>query len=366
MIINRYLTREILLTLLAVLAVLLLIFMGRYFARYLAWAAEGFIASSIVIDMLVLRTLSAMNVMLPFALYLSVLIAFGRLYKDSEMTALAASGVSTTKVLRPVLGLAAIFMLVVGALSFYISPWAQETALQLQEQTESKAQVEGLAAGQFAQLKSDNNPVFYAEGLTEDRQQMSNVFVQIRDEEEIIIYSADSGYQTTDPQTGQRFFVLLNGKRYQIRPGDNRVNIQVYRKSAFRVDEKDIVLKKRGKREISTAQLIQDFQIEDIAELQWRLSLPLSALLLPLLAVLLSRTSPRQGRFGKLFVAILIFIFYNNALGISRSWVEAGQVSPLLGMWWVHCILVLLIAFLYSRQSGWRWKKQHRQLLAAR
>lgn len=364
MIINRYIIKEVLLTLFAVLAVLLLIFMGSFFARFLGFAAEGFISNSIVLDLMGLKTLSALNVMLPFSLYLSVLIAFGRLYKDSEMTALSASGIGIGSVLQPILQVSIVFMLIVGALSFYISPWALDKVLQLQEQTEAKAQLDGIVSGQFAQLKSERKPVFYAESLSDDKKSMNNVFVQIREPDNtLVIYSASSGYQTDEDATGERFFVLNNGRRYQLTPGDNQVNIQVYKKSAFRIEEKGVVTKSRDKNETPTASLLAKYELADIAELQWRVAMPLSALLLPILAALLSRTSPRQGRFSKLFLAIIIFIFYNNALGLSRSWIESRELSPVIGLWWTHCLLVILIIHLYARHSGWYIRKRTRQLL---
>jgi lipopolysaccharide export system permease protein len=349
----------------AVLTVLLLIFMGQFFGRYLAWAAEGFISSSIVFDMLMLRTLGALNVMLPFALYLSVLIAFGRLYKDSEMTALSASGVSLGNILRPVFFLSFFFMLIVGAFSFYITPWANDHVLQLREQTESAAKLEGIVAGQFAQIKSENAPVFYAEDISEETQSMNNVFVQIREGDELVIYSARQGMLIKDPDTGVEYFLLSDGYRYQMTPGKNKINIQNYKKSAFRMEDRDVVFKQRTQREKPTSSLFQNLMPLDIAEIQWRTALPLSVLLLPMLAVLLSKTSPRQGRFAKLLVAIVIFIIYNNALSVSKSWIETSQIPAMLGMWWVHLGLLLYIIFLYSRHSGWLQRKKYQRLMVS-
>ena len=135
MVIDRYLAKEVMQTLLAVLVVLLLIFMGRYFALYLADASAGKISAAIVVDMLLLQTLASLSVILPFGLYVAVLLAFGRLYKDSEMTALAACGVGIGRVLRTVLALAVLCSGVVAVLAFWGTPWAHEKALQVKEQT---------------------------------------------------------------------------------------------------------------------------------------------------------------------------------------------------------------------------------------
>lgn len=87
--------------------------------------------------------------------------------------------------------------------------------------------------------------------------------------------------------------------------------------------------------------------------------MPLATVLLAVLAVLLSRTSPRQGRFAKLFIAILIFVTYYNTLGVAMSWVQRGVVPAVVGLWWVHLVLMILIAVLAIRHWGSRWVWSH-------
>jgi len=360
LIIYRYLIKEILVTFVAVLVVLLLIFMGNFFGRYLSWAAEGFIASGIVMDLLLLRTVGALGVLIPFTLFIAVLIAFGRMYKDSEMTALSASGVPTSMVLKPVLILSLFFTILVGALSFVASPWTEDRSQQLTAQSETKAEFEGIAAGKFAQLKDNENSVFYTQKIDSDGKHMQNIFVQIREKDDLVVYLANKGYQTTDSRTGERYFILEDGYRYQLRPGDSQMQYQQYRKSGFLIEEKNAVIKQRSIYQIPTVTLFGMTSREAMAELQWRISLPVSTLLLPLLAALLSRTSPRKGRFGKLFLAIVVFVLYNNALNISRNWIENQNFPGVIGMWWVHCLLVFFIMFLYVRQSGWMWGRRFR------
>lgn len=358
MIIYRYLIKEVLVTFVAVLLVLLLIFMGNFFGRYLSWAAEGFIASGIVMDLLLLRTVGALCVLIPFTLFIAVLIAFGRMYKDSEITALSASGVSTGRILRPILMLSFLFAALVAALSFVVAPWSEDHSQLLTSKSETKAEFEGIAAGKFAQLKDNDNSVFYTQKVDSDGKHMQNIFVQIREKNDLVVYLANKGYQTTDPKTGQRYFILVDGYRYQLRPGDSAIQYQEYRKSGFRIDVKNPSIKPRSIYQIPTLSLIKMKTREAIAELQWRISLPVSTLLLPLLAALLSRTSPRKGRFGKLFLAIIVFVLYNNALNMTRNWIENQQFPTVIGMWWVHILLIFFIAILYIRQSGWAWSRR--------
>lgn len=329
--------------------------MGRYFARYLAWAAEGFISGSIVMDLLLLRTLSGLNLILPFGLYIGVLIAFGRLYKDSEMTAFAASGIGVGRVIRAVFLIALSVSVVVAMLSLKISPWAFEKSLQIQEKAEASSEIEGVLAGQFTQINSKHEAVIYVEGATEDNEKITNVFVQKRNQQELDIFSAKSAHQIYHKDTGERYVVLVEGYRYQGTPGDPSFNIQSYERSAVKIAEKDIEAKSRSQRAMSSMQLWEKGTAKDLAELYWRMSLPVTTVLLALWGVLLSRTSPRQGQFSKLFVAILVLIIYNNATSVMRSWVEQGKINPEIGMWSIHFIAVAIILLLYFKQMGIRW-----------
>lgn len=335
--------------------VLLLIFMGRYFALYLADASVGKISGDIVVEMLFLRTITSLSVMLPFGLFVAVLLAFGRLYKDSEMTALSACGVSPGRILLAVSGIALICSVLVAGLSFWGTPWAHEKALQTREQAQAGTAFESVAEGQFNKV-GRNGQVFYVEGLSEDHSQLRNVFVQSNTADgQLDIFSARSGYQSIDAETGARYLVLVDGYRYQGLPGDVDFKIHRYEKNAVRLDEQGAAPLRRTHWSIPTSALWGSARAADKAELQWRFAMPLATVLLAVLAVLLSRTSPRQGRFAKLFIAILIFVTYYNTLGVAMSWVQRDVIPAVVGLWWVHLVLIILIAVLAVKHWGARW-----------
>lgn len=354
MIVSRYLTKEVLQTLLAVMVVVLLIFMGRYFAIYLADAASGEIAGEIVLEILLLRTLTALNVILPFALFIAVMLAFGRLYKDSEMVAMAACGIGPERVLGTVSVTALAASVMVTVLSFWVSPWAYEQTLQVREQAQAGTLFASVAAGQFNEIGADNL-VFYVEELSEDRSQLRDVFIQTTTEGRLDIYSAKSGYQFTDPESAERYLVLVDGYRYQGLPGDEDYTIHEYEKNALRLKDRGVEALHRKRSAIPSGDLWSSPGLTDRAELHWRFAMPLATLLLPLLAVMLSRTSPRQGRFAKLFIAIFLFVIYYNSLGVGMSWIERGKAPVELGLWWIHGLLLLLIAVFAVRHWGGRW-----------
>jgi len=352
-------------TLLAVLGVLLLIFMGRNFALYLADASAGNISGAIVLDLLLLRTVTSLNVMVPFALYTAVLVAFGRLYKDSEMTAFAACGVGPGRVMSTVVVLALAASALVALLSFWTSPWAHEQALRVQEQARAGTAFASVVEGQFNQV-GRSGQVFYVQGLSEDRSSLRDVFIQREDRNgRLDVFSARSGYQTVDPDTGERYLVLVDGYRYQGLPGDGDFTMHRYRKNALRLQQQEAAPLRRKRWAIPSERLWDSPRPVDQAELQWRIAMPLATVMLAVLAVLLSRSSPRQGRFAKLFLAIVVFVVYYNSLGVAISWVQRGVVSPALGLWWVHAGLLALIAILAVRHWGGRWlwyRLSHRQV----
>ncbi|WP_455374669.1 LPS export ABC transporter permease LptF [Kaarinaea lacus] len=357
MIIDRYLISEIVQTMAAVLFVLLLIFMGRYFAIFLADAAAGEITGGVVLDLLLLRTLSALNLMLPFALYISILLAFGRLYKDNEMTALAASGVTTPRILLTVFSLGLLFALLVGMFSLWLSPWAERQRSTITFESEKSSMLQNVLPGQFNELGKRKDAVFYVEEVSDDNKQLSNVFAQIKSKDTMDVFSANKGYQYRDEKTGDTYLVLIDGFRYQGLPGKQDFLIQEYEKNAIRIVEPNITQKSQRNRSAKTSELLERGKPSEQAELQWRISMPITTLLLAMLGVLISRTSPRQGRFSKLFLAILIYIIYSNAISIGRTWIEQNKVPVEVGVWWVHLVLLIfIIGLLYNQVTGRRFR----------
>jgi lipopolysaccharide export system permease protein len=355
LVIERYFAKEILSNFTAVLTVVMLIFVVTYFTRYLSWAAEGVVAASIVVDLLLFRSVSVLYLIFPFALYISVLLAFGRLYKDSEMTALSASGVGVVRVMRSVSWVALAIAIVVAAFSLYISPWAYNKTLQIKQKAEATSQVEGIFTGRFNQFDAQNNGVIYVESASQDKKEFSNIFMYRKEQELVDVVSARRAYQTVEKTTGARYMVFIDGYRYRGVPGTANLQIDYYKQCSIKIVERDVEMKKDDRQGTSSLTLAGSDKPRDQAEFHWRLSLPVLTLLFAYLAALMSRTSPRQGRFVKLFAAILLLVLFNNALSVARSWVERGEVSALLGMWAVPLLMLIVVIAMIFFQSNVRW-----------
>lgn len=353
MILDRYILREILYTLLAVMLVLLVIFLSNRFVRFLADASAGKLSSDVVLALLGMKTLSALVIILPLGLFMATLLVFSRMYKDSEMTALAACGVSIRRMYRPVMTLALAVAAAVGWVSLYLAPWAEEQGYRMRDEQKARSELAGVAAGRFTESDSADG-VLYVEELSDSGRTMHHVFIQGDRPGGQLVLSAERGFRRRD-DNGDQFLMLVDGYRYEGVPGDADFRVIRFREHAVRLSEEEVDPSFRKQRARPTTQLLGSDDRADVAELQWRVSMPLSVLFLALLAVPLSRTGPRQGKYAKLFVAVLIYLIYNNMLGVANTWVARGVIPSVLGMWWVHLGLAAASWMLFARQYGLAW-----------
>lgn len=355
-VIDRYLLKEVGLNWVAVTLVLWLIVVSNRLARYLGEAAAGDLPGNVVFTLLGLKSIEYLVVLLPLTLYLGVLLALGRLYKDSEMAALGACGVGPAQLYRPLLMLALPVAALVAYLALFVSPQAAALGNEIRLRAEGSTDLSAITAGRFHE-STNGRLVFYAERVSHDREHLEGLFVRTEQSGKATLLTAPRAYPVRDAASGDRFLVMEDGYRYQGFPGDEVFRILKFARHGVRLETVEKLEPDFKHGAIPSARLWGSERPRDIAEMQWRLSLPVAALSLVLLAVPLSRTTPRQGRFGKLFTAILVFIVYYNLMGTAQAWVEKGTLAPLPGMWWVHAIPLglTLLMFQAGRLRGlWR------------
>lgn len=344
-ILDRYLIKEVFYALLGVTPVVLLIFLSDRFVRYLADAAAGKIPSELILTLITLKFLSALVILLPLTFYIAVMLALGRLYKDSEMIVLAACGVSPLRILAAIFRLSLGVALLVSLLSLYVSPWAITTSNELKARAQAASEITGLTPGRFKESRSGDR-VIYVEHIAPDRRGMSNVFVQSQEQGKLSIVSAEQGMQTVDKESGDQFIVLENGQRYEGAPGSADYKVVQYARYSVRINEAEPDEIRQQQEAQDSRSLLASTERGATAELQWRFSMPLSVILLAALAVQLARTTPRQGKYAKVLLAILTYLIYNNMLGISRAWLERDLIPPWAGLWWVHGALLTIVVML--------------------
>lgn len=342
MIVFRYLSREVLLTLTAVSGVLLLIIMSGRFIKYLAQAAAGQLDPSVLFLIMGYRLPGFMVLILPLGMFLGILLAYGRMYLDSEMTVLSVTGISDRKIIGYTQGSALAVALVVGFLSLWVAPSGVFKTQQLFNEQDAMTEFDTLAAGRFQSLGSGQR-VTYAGGLSDDRTQLQELFITERagdvEEGRVGVLVAETGRQQMNPD-GSRYLMLYNGFRYDGKPGAADFRAIQYDTYGVLLPRPEVATEVTDREAIPTLELFGQADIRLQSELQWRFSLPILVFVVAFFAVPLARVNPRQGRFLKLLPAVMLYMAYLALLISARSWMESGAVPAALGLWWVHLVFV--------------------------
>lgn len=348
--ISRYIFREVFGAWLIVIAVLFLIFMSNQFAEILGDAATNQVPKDAVFAIFGFTSLTYLTLLMPIALFLGVMGALARLNRDCEMAALSACGIGPAHLLGPIGTLAIVLAAGVSWLAFSETPDATRRIEQIKFEAKEALDLAVLEPGRFTTPDSGET-VLYAQEVAGD--EIRGVFMQRQDGDRVIAIVADRGIRTQDPSTGQLSFVLYDGRRYEGVPGESGFSVVEFAEHGIPVRtkaEEKFVEAVGGK---STAALLRSAEPQDRAELQWRLSAPISLLVLAMLAVPLSRSAPREGRFGRVGAGLLIYLIYGNLLAIGRVWVERERVADWVGLWWVHAVFALIALYLLGRAAGW-------------
>ncbi|ADE12635.1 LPS export ABC transporter permease LptF [Sideroxydans lithotrophicus] len=353
------LVREFASTGLLVSSILLGIVVFTQLIRLLGESVSGMLAVDGVLAMLGFTSLNYLPVLLSISLFLSVLLTLSRSYRDSEMVVWFTSGIGLTRWIRPVLGYAIPVTLLIALLSLVLSPWALSKADEFKRRLDSRDDVSAATPGVFRESKQADR-VFFLEDVDSQKKRVGNIFVQSTQNGKEGTMVAKEGYQETAPN-GDRFLVMLNGTRYEGIPGRADFRIVEFERYAMRIEPAELREDLPHLQAFSTLYLLQNPTAWNLSELEWRIGLPLSALILSLLAIPLSYVNPRAGRSLNLIAAMVIYMFYNNMISVTNSWVARGKISPSAGLLGIHLLMfgVMLVLF-YHRSSASSWRRLKR------
>ena len=356
---QRSITKEFTGISLGVIAVLVVIVVVQQAAFYLKQAASGGIEPEAVMALMGFAMLGYLPVLLALSLFIGVLLALSRSYRDSEMPVWFSSGLSIAAWIKPVLRFGLPIALLTGLLSLFLTPWALSQSAEYKRILQSKDDVARLSPGSFIESRGTNR-VFFVDNTSSETGTLNNIFVvQYNAEGRPGIVVAETAFQKTEPN-GDKFVVLKNGRDYEGTPGKLDFRIIEFDTQKIRVETKEIKADTPNSKQTSTKSLITEHggerQPERMAELHWRLALPIAAMVLALMAVPLSFVNPRSGKSGNLFLAMLIFFLYYNLLTVFQKWTEQGQISTWIGLWPVHIGMIAILLVLFSRQLfSFRW-----------
>ncbi len=345
MIFQRSLLREFTATGVATLLVLLAITITTQLIRFLGFAARGNISSDAVLTFLGFASLRYLPHLLSITLFISVLMTLTRSYRDSEMVVWFTSGHGLDSWIRPVMIYAAPATVVIAILSFFLSPWAIGKADVYRQQLESRDDIAAISPGVFKESPHSER-VYFVEKLAADLATVANIFVHSDENGEIGTTVAKRGYQETAPN-GDRFLVMLNGRRYIGPPGSAEYRIIEFEKYSVRIEASEVKETLPSVKAMPMSALILDKSPGARAELVWRVGLPLSALVLSLLAIPMSFVNPRAGRSLNLMLAALLYTVYTNLLSIFQAWVMQQKVGVFFGMWAVHVVMLAMVAMMF-------------------
>jgi lipopolysaccharide export system permease protein len=350
-ILDRYIFREIAWTWLGVTMVLLLILLTNQFARILGDVAKGRLPKEAAFDVIGLSAAQYMTIIIPIGLFLATMLALGRLYRDSEMPAMMACRVGPGGVYRPLVWLLVPLAGLVAWLSIDLGPRALQAVERIGAEARRAADLSSIEPGRFTEVGPDN-AVVYGERILDDGS-MENVFLQRRIADGIVeVVVAQRGEQVESDDPDVRYLVLRDGRRYEGVPGTSQFRVVEFAEHGipYRLPSLDPV--DPAPRAMTLRRLLQADGLEHAAELHWRIGIPLATVILAVLAVPLSRTQPRAGRYGRIAIGLLVFIIYLNMLSAARAWIEQGVTPPALGLWWVHGIMLLLAMMLLAVQNS--------------
>lgn len=353
-IIDRYLLREVAMAFAATTVVLLLVVVGGAVADLLAKVARGRIPADLLFTLIGLRTVGALTILMPLAVLVGVLSAYGRLWRDSEMAVLQSSGLDLGGLLRPLALFALPAMLLLGLVSFWLAPASDRLAQQLMQEASRSLIVAGLEPGRFVDLPGRDGVIYVGE-MSADGSRFRRMFIESErvdpkdaGKTRIDVVTAAHGFLYHDADGVGRYMALEDGFRVEGRLGEDDYRLMRFARNDIKLpdsdsDDSETSIKRSAP---TTALLAAGDDPVMRAELHWRLAAPLSVLVLALLALPLSRSSPREPRYARLLLALLVWLTYYNGLLFGRSWISQGKLAPAFGLWWVYLPALAIAAWL--------------------
>lgn len=340
-ILGRYVLREVVIAWLAVTGVLLVILLANEVVGVMERAAANQYPQSMVLELIGLSSLQYLSVVVPVGLLLGVVLAFGRLYADSEMAAALACGAGPLTLYAPVALLALVVAVWLGWLSLVLAPEATAQALSLRNAALRAGQLAPIASGKFRTFGAGTRAVLYAQSVARDGT-LGEVFLERNDGPQVEVALADRATHSVTADGLTHILTLYDGERLEGVPGSPEFRIVRFAQHVVTLQVPVLSDAVRDLEARPTSSLRHSRDRAEWAELHWRISMPIMCLVLALLAVPLSKLRPRQGRYARVWIAVLIFFVYYNLATTGRTWIARGTLPGALGLWWTHAVVALL------------------------
>ena len=352
--IARYIMRNLVILFFAIMFIIGLVLFGNQFVLTVQESIERGIPIQELLPIVSFNMIRDIPMVLSLSLFLAIILTISQLYKNSEAIVMNSLGLGEKHFIVFIQPLVVVSFAIIFFLTLYAVPWSKQQKNIMEAETKNASEFSFITEGQFEQFKQGDIVFYASESKTLDsvgEQNMEEIFIYALDNEKSVIVLASAAIKFIDTESNSIYLRLKDGVRYQGIPNNKNVNILNFDLYDLEIVSGElqksvaIYTKIEGK---STLDLIKEGGLYANAELQWRLSQPISVLFLSIMGVFLGKTSPRKGKGINLLIGVLIFMLYNNGLLVAKSAIERGQLDPIIGLWGVHLLVLILLILLYQ------------------
>mgnify|MGYP001288923128 FL=1 len=357
-IISKYLLKNLIVILIAIFLIISLIIFGNQFVMTAQKSVEHGIPLIELMPIVGFNMLRDLPIILSLSFFLSIIISISQLYRNSEAVVMNSFGIGDRNFMNLIKPLAIVIFLFIFSLSMYAVPWAKNQKSLTEDVTVNASDFSFITEGKFESFKN-GEIVFYASDSSSisnsGEQNMEEIFIYVSNKDSPIVVLAAEATKYTDSKNESIYLRLKDGLRYEGLPGDENVNILNFDKYDLEIVSGEVQKSLSNFSEIEEKTSIDLFLEGGVlanAEIQWRLSQPISILILSIIGVLLGKTSPRTGKGVNLLFGVIIFMLYNNGLLVAKNSIESGQLNPLIGLWSIHILMILCMMIFYQLRQG--------------
>ena len=352
--IAKYIRHNLVTLFFAIIFIIGLVLFGNQFVLMVQESVERGIPLQELTPLMSFNMIRDVSLILSLSLFLAIILTISQLYKNSEAVVMNSLGLSDKHFIVFIQPLVLLSFVIIFFLTVYAVPWAKQQKNIMEEETKNAPEFSFITEGEFEVFKQ-GEIVFYASESksldTIEEQNMEEIFIYAFDNEKPVIVLASEAKKYIDSESESIYLRLKDGVRYQGIPGNENINILNFDLYDLEIVsgelQKSIVIYTKIE-EKSTLDLIKEGGRYANAELQWRLSQPITVLILSVIGVFLGKTSPRGGNGVNLLIGVIVFMLYYNGLLVAKSAIELGQMDPIIGLWGVHLLMVLLLLLLYQ------------------
>lgn len=357
-IISRYLLSNLIVFFFAITFIIGLIVFGNQFVLTAQESISFGIPIKELMPLVGFNMLRDIPIILTLSLFLSIIITISQLYKNSEAVVMNSIGLGDKNFMNLIKPIVFFTFIIIFYLTIFAVPWAKQQKSSAEDETVNASEFSFITEGKFESFKNGEIVFYASESKVNEivgEQNMEEIFIYALDNENPVIVLASEARKYTDARNDSIYLQLKNGTRYEGLPSDGNINILNFEKYDLEIVSGDVQKSISSFSEIeekNTIDLLREGGLKANAEIQWRISQPISVLILSIFGVFLGKTSPRTGKGINLIIGVVIFMLYNNALLVAKNAIESGQLSPLIGMWSIHLLLLLILIIFYQFRQG--------------